>query len=324
MSNRIALSCALAIALAGGGVVRAGADGKATEVLTAARKAIGDKKLEGLKTLAVEASVQRNVNTMQVTSDVEILLELPDKYLRSDVSSGPMSMTMNSGFSGDKVIRPANATSMAGGMMVIRMGPGGPMPSGEKPSPEEQERMDKQMIRSSRAEISRLMLGWFATTHPAIAAEYTYVGEAESPDGKADVIDAKNADGFSARLFIDRETHLPLMVTYQGPQPRMITAGGPPQGGPGGVRVAPGAERREMTEEERKKAREAAEKELEELRAQPPAQVEFTLFFDDWREIGGIQFPHRIRRASAGTTNEEWTVGKVKVNPKIDPKKFEG
>ena len=29
-------------------------------------------------------------------------------------------------------------------------------------------------------------------------------------------------------------------------------------------------------------------------------------------------------RASAGTTNEEWTVGKVKVNPKVDPKKFEG
>jgi hypothetical protein len=292
MNNRITLSCALALTLAVGGAVRAASDTKATEVLAAARKAIGETKLEGLKTLAVEASVQRNVNTMQMTSDVEILLELPDKYLRSDTSSGPMSMTMNTGFVGEKVIRPANAASMAGGMMVIRIGPGGSMPAGEKPSPEEQERIDKQMIRSSRAEISRLMLGWFATTHPAIAAEYTYAGEAESPDGKADVIDAKNADGFSARLFIDRETHLPLMVTYQGPQLRMITAGGPPQGGSGGVRVAPGSERREMTEGERKKAREAAEKQLDELRNQPPAMVEFTLFFDDWREAGGIQFPH--------------------------------
>lgn len=321
MSNRIALSCVFAIALGGSAGVHAGADGKATEILAAARKAIGDKKLEGLKTLALEASVQRNVNTMQMTSDVEILIELPDKYLRSDVGSGAMS----SGFVGEKAIRPANATSMAGGMMVIRMGPGGPMPSGEMPSPEEQERIDKQMLRGSRAEISRLMLGWFATAHPAIGAEYTYVGEAESPDGKADVIEAKNADGFSARLFVDRATRLPLMVTYQGPQPRLITAGGPPPGGPaGGVRAAPGTERREMSEEERKQAREAAEKQLNELRNQPPAMVEFTLFFDDWRDAGGIQFPHRIRRASAGTTNEEWTIGKVKVNPKIDPKKFEG
>ena len=52
--------------------------------------------------------------------------------------------------------------------------------------------------------------------------------------------------------------------------------------------------------------------------------VEFTLFFDDWRDVGGIRFPHKLRRAMGGATNEEWTVGKVKVNPKIDPKKFEG
>ena len=327
------LTAVMAAAVAAGTALSAVAEDKATEVLAAARKTIGDKKLDALKTFSVEASVQRNVNTMQMTSEVEIVVELPDKYVRSEVGSGPMSMTMSTGFAGDKAIRPANATSMSGGAMIIRMGPGGPMPAGEKPSPEEQERIDKQMLRNSRADISRLMLGWFASTHPALAVEYTYAGEAESPDGKADVIDAKNADGFAARLFIDRETHLPLMVTYQGPQPRMITAGGPPPaGGPGGaVRPAPGLqrgemspERRDMTEDERRKAREAAEKQFQELRTQPPAMVEFTLFFDDWRDVSGIRFPHKIRRASAGTTNEEWTVGKVKVNPKVDPKKFEG
>src|SRR4029078_6332434 len=72
-----------------------------------------------------------------------------------------------------------------------------------------------------------MMLGWFATAHPAAHAEYTFAGEAESPDGKAYVIDVKNADNFSARLFIDEQNNLPLMVTYKGPQPRMMTAGGP-------------------------------------------------------------------------------------------------
>ena len=83
-------------------------------------------------------------------------------------------------------------------------------------------------------------------------------------------------------------------------------------------------ERREMMDEERKKAREEAEKQLQALGTQPQATVEFTLFFDDWRDVGGIKFPHKLRRAMSGATNEEWTVGKVKVNPKIDPKKFEG
>ena len=66
MTNRIALSCALAIAL--NGIAHAGADGKATEILDAARKAIGDRKLDALRTLALEASVQRNVNTTRAST----------------------------------------------------------------------------------------------------------------------------------------------------------------------------------------------------------------------------------------------------------------
>ena len=330
--TRIFMTCLLVAVLTATGSMRAAGDSKAAEVLAAARKAIGDKKLDTLKTLSVEAQVQRNAGAVQLTTDTEILLELPDRYLRADTSSGPMSAGFSSGFNGDKVIRPAGANmAMAGGGMVIRMGgPGGPMPPpGEKPSPEEQARMDKAMLRSSRTELSRLMLGWFAAAHPSLSVEFTYAGEAESPDGKADVVDAKNADGFNARLFIDRETRLPLMVTYRGPQPRVVTAGGPSRqaalpaaAGHGTAQQAP--ERREMTEEERKKAREEAERQLEALGTQPQATVEFTLFFDDWRDVGGIRFPHKLRRAVSGTTSEEWTVGRVKVNPKIDPKKFEG
>jgi hypothetical protein len=324
MNNRLMVSGALALAL-GAAAGAYAEDARAAETMHAARNAIGGKKLEALKTLAIEASVQRNVNTMQLTSEVEILLDLPDKYLREDVASGRMTGTMTSGFVGDKAIRPANAMAMSGGGMMIRIGPGAPIPPGEKPSPEEQARIDEQTLRSARAEISQLMLGWFASAHPSLRAEYTYAGEAESPDGKADVIEAASAGGFKARLFIDRETRLPLMVTYQGPQPRMITAGGPRPGGQrGALRGAPGTERGELTGEEPKQAREAAEKQVQELRSQPPAMVEFTLYFDDWREVGGIRFPHRIRRAVAGTTSEEWTIGRVKVNPAIDPKKFEG
>jgi hypothetical protein len=51
--------------------------------------------------------------------------------------------------------------------------------------------------------------------------------------------------------------------------------------------------------------------------------VDYTLYFDEWREVDGIRFPHRMRRAAAGVTTEEWSVNKVRVNPKIDPKKFE-
>jgi hypothetical protein len=301
-------------------------DKKAIEVLAAARKAIGGKKLDSLKSLSIQAAMQRNAGNFQMNSDLELLLELPDKYMRSESSSNPMvNMTNTLGFNGDRPLKSNAPAGIApGGGMVIRMGgpAGGSVGSGEKPTPEQQQQIDRQMVRASRSEISRLMLGWFGMTHPAVSAQYTYAGEAESPDGKAHVIDVKNADGFAARLFIDVKTQLPLMVTYQGPQPRIVTAGGP-RPASGGAQATPQAQARPVTEEDRKKLAVEAEKQMREMERQPPAMVEYTLYFDDWRDEGGIQFPHALRRALAGATTEEWTVNKVKVNPTIDPKKFE-
>src|SRR2546423_1847316 len=85
--------------------------GKAAEILAATRKAIGDKNLETLKTFSVQSALQRNVQTMQLNSDVEIVIELPDKYLRSEASSGGgggMMMVAGggvSGFNGDRPLQ---------------------------------------------------------------------------------------------------------------------------------------------------------------------------------------------------------------------------
>lgn len=307
--------------------------GKAAEILALARKAIGDKKLDALQTFSVQSSLQRNIQSMQVNSEVEILLELPDKYLRSEASSGGGMMMIAgggvTGFHGDRPLQKVNAGGMpAGGGMVIRMGgAGGALPggSGEKPTPEQLEQMNKAMVRSGQIESSRLMLGWFAMAHPSIKAQYTYAGDAESPDGKAYVIDVKSADNFAARLFIDQATHLPLMVTYKGAQPRMMTQGGgarqvtPAGGNPHTVTMSPS-----MTDEERKKAQADMEKQIQELQRAAPVMVDYTVFFDEWRDADGVKFPFKMRRAMGSETTEEWTVSKVKVNPKIDPKRFAG
>jgi hypothetical protein len=306
--------------------------GKAAEILAATRKAIGDKKLDGLKTFSLQSSLQRNVQSMQMGADVEILLDLPDKYLRSEVSSGGgggMVMFAGggvTGFNGDRPLQKVNGGNMPGGMMIRMGGPTGfSSGNGEKPTPEQLEQMNKTLVRSSQTEASRLMLGWFAMAHPSINAQYTFAGEAESPDGKAYVIDVKSADTFAARLFIDEQTHLPLMVTYQAAQPRMMTAGAgtrqvTPMGG-GGHTVTMTAG---MSDEEKKKAQAEITKQIQEMQRQPPVMVDYTVFFDEWREADGVKFPFKMRRAMGSETTEEWTVSKIKVNPKIDPKRFVG
>ena len=310
MGHRVISGVAALVLAAGLAAPVHAQDAKAAEVLTAARKAIGNGKLDGLKTFSLQAAMQRNVGSMQMQSDVELLVEMPDKYMRSDVSSGMMNMTMRTGFNGERAILPTGARAMpGGGGMMITMG-GGPgagaaanPPAAERPTPEQMEQMSRVSLRSSRQEISRLMLGWFGTVHPSLRAQYTYAGEAESPDGKAHVIDVKDADGFAARLFIDQISKRPLMVTYQGRQPRMVTMNRPRS-----TTGAPGAPQ--------------ADAEAAKQAQQPAPMIEFSLFFDDWHEADGVNFPHKIRRASAGETNEEWTISKVKVNPTIDPKKF--
>lgn len=316
-------SCALAFAVAFAlARMAAGQDAKAEQILADARKAIAGKKLDGLTSLSVQAAAQRNVGNFQLTSDVELLLNLPDKYVRLENSNSPsFTVASTTGFNGN---RPIKSGMTPGGGMFIRMGgPGMPMPGNtEKPTPEQQAQLDKQMVRSAQQEISRLMLGWFAVAHPSLPVQFSYAGEAESPDGKAFILDVKGADGYAARLFIDKETHLPLMVTYQGAQGRVVTAGGPPPGA-GREGSAPQAQTRPANPEERRRIEAGATRQLDQLRAQPPAMVEYALYFDDWREHHGIKFPYSLRRASAGTTIEEWTISKVLFDPKIDPKKFD-
>jgi hypothetical protein len=297
-------------------VMAQGAD-KAAEVLGAARKAMGDTGLDRLKTFSVQAEVTRNLGQMQMNSDVELLLELPGKYLRTETATGPMSFSSQSGFNGDLALRTPGGMSAGGGQMVIRMGPGGAMP-GEKPTPEQQADMDRIALRVARHDIARLTLGWFGAAHPAVKAEYAYAGEAEAADGKADVIDVKGEDGFAARLFIDKATHLPLMLTYQGPK-RIITTSR--SGGPRTVQSAAPmhGQAPPATEDERR----VADAARDQIRTQPAPLVEYRLYFSDWSEVDGIKFPLKIQRASEGTPDEEWTITKVKVNPKIDGKKFQ-
>jgi hypothetical protein len=299
-----------------------GQQDKAAEVMANTRKAIGGKKLEGMKGFSVQANVQRNLGTVQIATESEFLLEMPDKYLRSDtMTGGPMNVSTAMGFNGETPLTRFNAPGMAAGGMIRMVGPGGPMPgSNEKPTPEQQEQMNAAALRSARQDISRLMLGWFGMSHPSVPVEFSYAGEAESPDGRAHVIDVTGPDNFAARLFIDQDTSLPLMLTYKAPRLRMQTMRGGP-GAAGGIQVQRGQGgqmSREVSEEERERMREESEK----LRSQPPEMVEYSLFFADWREADGITFPHSILRSVAGTTDEEWALSRPRVNPKIDQKKF--
>ena len=341
------------------------AQDKAADVLAKMRQAIGGGKLDSLRTFSLNAKTARNMGERQMVSDIEVYLELPDKYLRVENITAPIARTMQTGFNGDKPILP-QGMNMAGGpgdRMVImngapmvaagggggaRMavetvvvggggggGRGGAPGAGEATASATPEMRNALMIRSQRIELSRMMLGWFGTAHPGLNATYSYAGEAESPDGKAHIINVKAEGGFEVKLFIDQASNLPLFVSWTAlgpPDLRNINRGGgagpvvssgapppPPPAAGGVVHTNPvvsntPAQQNQMSDEMRKQLDEALKNRK---------MIEYRVYFGDWKEAGGIQFPHMLQRATGNDTTEEWTISKVQVNPKIDAKKFQ-
>jgi hypothetical protein len=54
-----------------------------------------------------------------------------------------------------------------------------------------------------------------------------------------------------------------------------------------------------------------------------PTPTEQRMYFGDYRDVDGLKVPFRIRRAVNADTVEETTFDRIRINPKIDPRKFE-
>jgi hypothetical protein len=51
--------------------------------------------------------------------------------------------------------------------------------------------------------------------------------------------------------------------------------------------------------------------------------VEYRVFYGDYKSVGGVQVPHRIQRSIDGKPTEEMIFDLIKINPKIDARKFQ-
>lgn len=302
-----------------------GQAGDVNKVLTDMKAALGGAdKVAAVKTLTAEGRTLRTTAAGTTSeNEFELAMELPDKYMIRSVlaNMGNMSVYRNAGFNGDGLInlidQPPSLGGGGGGMQVRMIGPGGAGVGGPgaAPTPEQKAQTDRAMVLNNKREFARLTLGMFGTSYAAFPVEFTYAGEAEAADGKAHVIDVKGQEDFTARLFVDAKTNLPLMLSWMAPEPlapMTITRGG----GPGGQAGPP------PTEEEMKKMMDEAAARRKEAEANRK-MVEYRVYYSNFRAVGGLKLPHTMQRSVAGKPTEEMTFDSIKVNPKIDSRKFE-
>ena len=278
-------------------------DSKAQEVLKQARQAIGgEEQLQKIQGLHINGQYRRMLGERQMGGDRDISILLPNKYLVEDaMNAGGLSTSMinTRGLNGEK----AWTGSSGGGGMVFRMaGPGGPQASPEQ--------MEAGLRRIFSAEFSRYLLAMILTPPPSLAVEYKYAGESDVEDVQAEVIDVSGPDNFAMRIFFDKKSHLPLLLSYRGPKPRVMTM----------TRQGNGTAR---SVEDIKKAREEAEKKRQAEGPGTPEEVDFYIRLTEHKKVGGLTLPHKLTFLAGDEVSEEFEISKYELNPQFKADQFE-
>jgi len=286
---------------------------KGAMLLAEARKALGgDDKISAIKRLQISGTFLRSTGPDQVIDgDFDVFIELPDKYRRDEIT----------GFAGANVERTEalNGTEVwdnsSGGLTTGRGFGGGGFPrngrggggdrgggggrgggfdrgrnpnqnAGAAPDTAPADERAKDLLRRTRqGELARLALVWLMTTDGPVA----WIGTAQAPEGTADVLEVRPANGVPTRLFLDPTTHMPLMITWSG-QP---TRGG----------------------DVRRRGAAAPQ-------APPQGQATLELHMSDYKTVNGVKLPHLITRGPEGITQEELKIKSFKINPNFKADTF--
>jgi hypothetical protein len=310
MRNIFGALCAIVLALGTLLLAQTSGGDAAATVLAETRKALGgEQKIAGVKSVLATGRTRQVRGDNLVPIEFEIAMELPDRYVRKDEIPAQESGPTLTGFSGTELIQfPLPGAPGGRGAPVSPERGGGPARAGGPPTPEQQEAARRMRLAGVTQDFVRLTLGMFATSFASAPLTFSYVAKAEAPDGKADVLAVTGPDNFSARLFVNSETHLPIMMTWTQPGP----ARGMPRGGP-------------VTSERPPSPAGSQPASAGRDGGPPPtaAPPESRLFYADYRDVSGLKLPFRLRRALGADTIEETTFDSFKINSKIDPKKFE-
>jgi len=177
----------------------------------------------------------------------------------------------------------------------------------ENEPPDRRAQREATALRNMKHEFARLAI---AMIGPPSADPYDVALDArQTIDGRAaDVLQLRSPDGYAARLFVDASTHLPMMISWMGARPVVVSTSSTvvvPRGqtpDPGSI-PAPVLPRGDPTA--------------------GMAPVEHQLWFDDFKAADGLIWPHRLTEKVGGTVWVTTRLGKYKLNPKPDDKLFD-
>jgi hypothetical protein len=138
------------------------------------------------------------------------------------------------------------------------------------------------------------------TAPEGLDVNYTYAGEGDVDGNSCDIILAQTS-GESFKLFLDKSTHLPRMMSYQSMKPFMI----------------------KIKKDEMNANSDKEPKVFVRHGEAPKGEVaEFQVKFSDYRSVGNIQLPYKWTQTVGGKVDQNIDVVNYEINPANIAEKF--
>ncbi|HNU07835.1 MAG TPA: hypothetical protein PKO33_08730 [Pyrinomonadaceae bacterium] len=148
-------------------------------------------------------------------------------------------------------------------------------------------------------ELFRTTLSLLLTAPEGLDVSYTYAGEGNVDGFPVDIIDAQVAKS-GIKLYIDRGTSLPRMISFQAIKPLMVF----------------------FRKSDDSKAPTNGETKTMVRKMEQPQLEEFQIKYSDYRSVGGVQLPFKWTQTVGGKADETVDITSYEVNPANIADKF--
>jgi hypothetical protein len=147
-------------------------------------------------------------------------------------------------------------------------------------------------------EMFRTTLALLLSAPQGTDVTFVYAGDGDVDGNSCDVVEARTGDS-TIKLFLNKSSHLPVMMSYQGHKPMIFRV------------------KRDMKNEANSEQRVLVNK------LDKPEMAEFQIRFSDYRAVGGVLLPHRWTQTVGGNADEIVDVTSFEINPTNIAEKFQ-
>jgi hypothetical protein len=325
----ISILCVAVFFIGLGGLIQdAGArfksDERALELIRQARTAIGgDTAINNVRSLSMAGNVTKTFNfdgtDRTGQGELEINLQFPNQFAKmmrlrrvgdaNGEKSGEVRKEVNvvvlEKGAGDRVkFNQRIVPNGENGVIVMKKGDGEKIMSTDKTADGKLKRIvtdeNVDIVRAGnfhQTEMFRTALALLLTAPPNADVTFIYAGEGDVDGNPCDIVDARNGDS-TMKLFLDKSSHLPRMISFQGHKPLIIRVN-------------------------KDEAKTETKVRTFERRLEKPEMVEFQIRFSDYRAVGGVLLPHRWSQTVGGSADETIDVTNYEINPANIAEKFQ-